>query len=102
MNLLSNEFKCSSCRPLRTRTLSEEVKERLKLALQKQRELLKIEFMSRPNKVCSKCFEEKPKKEFNRDKVTLDGLDRNCKTCTRRSYQQWYKKAYRPSGDEML
>jgi hypothetical protein len=36
------------------------------------------------NKVCSKCGEKKPLKQFYRNRAQADGYDNNCKVCANR------------------
>jgi 5-methylcytosine-specific restriction endonuclease McrA len=59
--------------------------------------------MESHSKVCNKCKEEKPRKEFSKDRRAKDGLQSRCKACRKQNYQenrekelecnkQWYQE----------
>ena len=63
-------------------------------------------------KKCSKCKEEKPLEDFNKNKRSKDGRQSSCKECKREQNKQWYenskekireqKKRYRENNKEKI
>ena len=42
-------------------------------------------------KVCTRCGRELPLSEFNKHKITKDGLNHQCKSCQKEYFKIWYE-----------
>lgn len=53
-------------------------------------------------KFCTKCGLEKDESEFNKHKVTKDGLNSWCKMCAKENHKKWYTENFKQIREQKI